>query len=117
MIQNLTSQITEGVQTGSIKPVEGTAVGYSFVGVTKIVNQTLASFGWVGSTGNTEVTPQYIRSLVLKGRIDGIVRTSAKDVRFTDDQVSQFVIKFVGPKVAHLVEKVVPVETEQVAAE
>ena len=102
---SITDQINQGITDGTITG-SGLVDGMSFVGLTKVINQTLSHYGWVGNRGQTEISPQYVRELCLKGQVDGVVRTSMKDVRFTDDQVNQFVVKFVGPKVVHLVQTV-----------
>lgn len=97
LTNDLQNAINQALESGTVAPVEGSRrtqlQGWSFYRLTQSVNAALQHYGL------DTVTPQYIRSLAMHGRVDGVVRTGMKDVRFTDEQAQKFIIAFVGGRV------------------
>lgn len=101
MSLNLTEKVTHLVENPTeIIPVEGTTrtgtEGYSFYGVTKLINQLLRQ------RDLPEVTPQYIRSLAMSGKVDGVrYEKGLKGIRFSEEDTETFVVNFVARRVSN----------------
>src|ERR1700750_2741765 len=84
------AKIAEMSQTVELLETSESMTAY---GIGKVINQVLAHMG-----SHIRSEPQTIYNYAANGKINGVKKVKGDGVRYTDDEVEQFVAKFIAAR-------------------